>query len=132
MKSIIIPTKLTQNKELIALSKIELLNSVFKAYSDLETMLTYSIYKAFKNNPYPNTTKNQKQIQIDIIQIIHQQADNQEIKLKEPSLSAINNGIWKLIKAGVLIEVDGLYILHSVFNDVDLVDQIVFRYAKIE
>ena len=96
--------------------------------SKLETAILTAIHQVFKNNPYPNTSKNQQNLKFDIIQIIQQHADNQKDKTKTVTDSAINNAIWKIIKKGGLIEIDGLYVLNSCFKDIDLVDQIVFRF----
>lgn len=129
MKSIIIP--ITQdNKQSIAnsLPKIALIANNLNTHSNLEHYLILTIQHAFKNNPIPLTAKTQQNLKADIIQIIQQHVDYQNNKYKEPSLSAINNAIWKLVKNGILIEVDGLYILHSAFKDIDQVEQIVFRF----
>jgi len=130
MKSIIIPIKQDNNQSIInSLPKIALIANNLNTHSNLEHYLILTIQQAFKNNPIPLTSKTQQNLKVDIIQIIQQQAENQNIKFKEPSLSAINNAIWKLVKNGILIEVDGLYILHSAFKDIDQVEQIVFRFS---
>lgn len=126
MKSIIIPNA---KKKHSTYSKIQLLANQLNIYSKLEIATICSIYIAFKNNPYPNTTKNQQNLKSDIIQIIQQHANNQKDENKTVTDSAINNAIWKIIKKGGLIEVDGLYVLNSAFKDIDLVDQIVFRFV---
>jgi hypothetical protein len=125
MKSIIIQHK--ENKD-ITLSKITLLANQLNIHSQLELTLLYTIHKIYKNNPLQNNSKTQQNIRLDIIQIIQQHANNQQFVKKEPTISAINNAIWKLTKAGGLIDIDGLYVLNSCFKDIDLVDQIVFRF----
>ena len=126
MKSIIIPFKHHKHS---TYAKIEILANQLQISSKLEIATICSIYLVFKNNPYPNTSKNQQNLKIDIIQIIQQHADNQKDKTKTVTDSAINNAIWKIIKKGGLIEIDGLYVLNSCFKDIDLVEQIVFRFS---
>lgn len=125
MKSIIIQHK--ENKD-ITLSKITLLANQLNIHSQLELTLIYTIHKIYKNNPLQNNHKTQQNLQLDIIQIIQQHANNHCFVKKEPTISAINNAIWKIIKKGGLIEIDGLYVLNSCFKDIDQVEQIVFRF----
>lgn len=124
MKSIIIQHTDKNNPY----SKIQLIANQLNIVSKLEVSILTAIHQVFKNNPYPNTSKNQQNLKFDIIQIIQQHADNQKDKTKTVTDSAINNAIWKIIKKGGLIEIDGLYVLNSCFKDIDLVDQIVFRF----
>lgn len=130
MKSIIIPITSKDNYSLLKnLPKITLIANTLNSYSNLEQYLILTIQHIFKNNPIPLTTKTQQILKFDLIQIIQQHAKNQNITYKEPTLSAINNAIWKLVKNGILIQIDGLYVLHSAFKDIDQVDQIVFRFS---
>lgn len=126
MKSIIMTYDYKQNN---LLSKITLLANQLNIYSNLELTLILTIYKAFKNQPFQNNHKTQQNIKLDIIQIIQQDVDIKQLIKKEPTISAINNAIWKLTKAGGLVEIDGYLVLNSCFKDIDQVEQIVFRFS---
>lgn len=126
MKSIIIPNSHKQNK---LLPKITLLAYYLNIYSSLELTIILTIHKAFKNQPFLNNHKTQQNLKFDIIQIIQQDVDIKQLIKKEPTISAINNAIWKLTKAGGLVEIDGYLVLNSCFKDIDQVEQIVFRFS---
>jgi hypothetical protein len=103
---------------------ISIISNILNIYSQTEISTIHAIHNQFQNKPF-SLSKHTKQILREgIIQINPEHANI--------SLSSVSVAVHRLKKAGILLVYNGSYMLHSAYQDIEKVDQLVIRLDRKE
>jgi hypothetical protein len=115
-KALIIPINNTYSLYALILSQLNTTNTN-------QILTTIALNHLFKNHPFKNNNQTQTQILTKIIYI----KNTHKIEAKPLTHSGLNMIINRLQKQEVLTYFNGFYTLNQALNELETVNQIVFR-----